>query len=184
MLRSVAAVAAMYMAVASAPALAADWRLGGLSIGAGNRSVTYIDTDSLRDVRGKIRFRSDRYLERLENGITRRVEVSEVDCTTMQVTRLRARLFQGRALVAMINAPREENLYSSTSGDHWIVRRVCERNYLSGPVNDREEDCGRMFAAEWAPLPGRLAFYVPAPRPDAPQATQMAAAAIVRAAGK
>lgn len=180
MTKSVAAFAACFgVAMSAAPALAADWQLAGLSIADGNRSVTYVDVGSIRTVRGKIRYRHDRYLERPENGIDRISAVSEVDCATMSVTQLRAQYYKGRALIGMANTPREESAYSSDSGRHWVVRRVCEGGYLAKAKGDRYEDCERIFAVDWAPFPGRLALFVPVVRTDTAFASQMTATSTI-----
>lgn len=185
MTKSLAAVAAcLAAAMPAAPAFAADWQLAGLSIAEGNRSVTYVDADSIRNVRGKVRYRSDRYLEYPENGISRISAVSEVDCVTMSVTHLRAQYYKGRALIGMANTPREESHYSSDSGSHWVVRRVCEGDYLAEASGDRYEDCERIFAMDWAPFPGRLALFVPVVRTGTAYATQMTATSSIGIAPK
>lgn len=179
----IAAALAVSLAMVAAPAVAADWQLAGLSIGDGNRSVTYVDRDSVRTVGGKLRFRSDRYYERAQKGLSRVLAVSEVDCATLSATLLRARYYDGSALIAMTNAPHEDNLYSSRSGAHWIVRRICDGAYLGTTVDNRAEDSERMFTMDWTPFPGQLALYVPTVRTEAP-VTQMAAAVSVSAIPK
>lgn len=146
----------------SAPAMAADWKLAGLAIGEGNRGVTYVDASSVRHVRDKIRFRSELYLERPENGIDRIFTLSDVDCATMKVTVLRESYHSGRALLGFGQAPRETSYYSDDNSYHWVLRRVCDGEFLSSEVSDRHVDAARMFSLNWNPIPGRLSLYVPA----------------------
>lgn len=156
--RWVAVAALSFIAV---PAQASDWQLAGLAIGADNRGVIYVDASSVRSVRGKIRFRSDRYLEHVENGADRILAVSEVDCSRMTVTVLRAQYYSGGALVGMVSRPREENFYSSATSDHWVTRRVCEGKFLGSAVEDGRRDSSRMFTLDWAPVAEQLAITIP-----------------------
>lgn len=156
--RWVAVAALSFIAV---PAEAADWRLAGLAIGPANRGVIYVDAGSVRSVRGKIRFRSDQYLERVENGTDRILAVSEADCTKMTVTVLRARYYAGGALVGMVSSPRVENFYSNATSNHWVTRRVCEGEFLGSAVEDGRRDSSRIFTLNWAPIAEKLAITIP-----------------------
>lgn len=143
------------------PLHAADWKLAGLATGADNRGVTYVDVSSVREVRGKVRFRTEQHLEKPENGIDRLLSVVEVDCSRMTVTVLRAQYFRGAGLVGMVGTPREDNAYSSTTSTHWVIRRICDEEYLSGPIADTATQAKRMFAMDWAPFAEQLAVTLP-----------------------
>lgn len=168
------AVAAALLA-ATGPALAEDWKLAGLSIGDANRAATYVDADSVREKRGKIRFRSEQYLESGRSGFNRVAALSEVDCSSMTVTVLREGYYANSALVAFGRAPREENYYSANTSYHWVLRRVCEGEYLSASVDDHRNDSARLFTLDWSPVPGRLSVYVPTVVQGMPSGTQVAA---------
>jgi hypothetical protein len=154
-----ACVAALF--AMSVPALAADWKVAGLGMGSGNRSVTYVDAASIHIKRGKVRFQSEQYLESLAAGYDRISTLSEVDCESMTLTVLRESLHSGRSLVAFGDVPRISNHYSSSTSQHWVLRRVCEGNYLSEPVEDHDRDSARMFTLDWSPVPGRLSVAMP-----------------------
>ncbi|HWH23125.1 MAG TPA: surface-adhesin E family protein [Allosphingosinicella sp.] len=170
-----AAAAMLLAAPASAPA--ADWRVANFAFGEGNRGVTYVDTSSVKEKRGRIRFRSEQYLERPAEGYNRISALSEVDCASMKVTTLREAYYSGPRLVAFGQAPREASHYSSSTSQHWLLRRICEGEYLSDAVADHAGDSERMFALDWSRVPGRLSIAIPAVVPGRSKGAVMAAAA-------
>lgn len=167
------ALAAALLA-ASSSALAADWKVVNLAMGSDNRGITYVDAESVRPKGDRIRFRSEQYLESGKAGYDRVSRLSEVECSSMTHIVLRESYHSGRALVAFGGAPRESNHYSSSTNDHWMLRRICEGNYLSGPVEDQARDSARLFALDWSPIPGRLSVVMPVAMPG-PSGTQVAA---------
>jgi hypothetical protein len=172
-LRGGALCAAIFCA--SAPALAADWKLASLAMGSGNRGITYVDAASVQPKRGKIRFRSEQYLETPRQGYDRIAALSEVDCESMALTVLREGYYSGRAVVAFNSIPRTSSHYSSGTSEHWMLRRVCEGDYLSDSVQDQGSDSARMFALDWSPVPGRLSVVMPVSI-GRPSGTQVASA--------
>ncbi|MDQ3139955.1 MAG: hypothetical protein M3Q15_04450 [Pseudomonadota bacterium] len=162
------------MILAATPALSADWKVVGFTMGAANRGVTYVDAASIKPKRDRIRFRSEQYLESGGQGYDRISTTSEVDCASMTLTVLRESYHRGPALIAFGPAPREENHYSPSTSQHWTLRRICDGSYLSGSVLDHSRDSARLFTLEWSPVPGRLAVATPIAMPSRPLGTQVA----------
>lgn len=145
----------------STSAVAADWRVANLALGGDNRGVTFVDTASMKTKQGKIRFRTERYFESAKAGYDRIFALSEVDCASFSLTVFREGFYSGRVPIGFISGPRTSNHYSSASSEHWMLRRICEDDYLSGSVEDQNRHSARMFAMDWSPLPGRLSIAMP-----------------------
>lgn len=162
---------AAVMLAASSSAYAADWKVVNLAMGRDNRGITYVDAESVRPKGNRIRFRSEQYLEKTRFNYDRISRLSEIDCSTMDLTVLRESYHFGRNLIAFGQTPRGSTHYSSANGDHWMLRRICDRQYLSGSVGDHESASKRLFTVVWNPIPGRLAVAmptsVPVPMPGA-----------------
>lgn len=159
----------------SGPALADGWKVAGLAIGERNRAVTYVEAESIREKGGKLRFRSEQYLERDNKGFNRISALSEVDCRSMTVTVLRESYYDDAALVAFGPTPRESSHYSTASSYHWVLRRICGGDYLSASIDDHRDDAARMFTLDWSPVPGRLAVAMPIVAPGRSSSSQVAA---------
>jgi 2-polyprenyl-3-methyl-5-hydroxy-6-metoxy-1,4-benzoquinol methylase len=145
---------------ASSPAAARQWKVANLAISDEGRRVVYVDVDSLKENNGKVQFRAEEHFEHAQDtdGYDTVSETAVVDCVSMDLTVLHAAYSRAGAPVAFVSTPQEGNYYSSSSATHWLLQRICNRDFGSASVSDLTKDSGRLFAQNWTGVPSALAF--------------------------
>lgn len=151
---------ASLVAGASSAASARQWKMANLVLSDTGRRVVYVDVDSLKEKNGKIQFRSEEHFEHQQDtdGYDSVSQVSVVDCVSMDLTVLHAAYSRAGAPVAFVSTPQEGNYYSSSSATHWLLQRICNRDFTNASVGDLTTDSSRLFAEDWSAVPSALAF--------------------------
>jgi len=141
-------------------ASARQWKMANLVMSDDGRRVVYVDVDSLKESNGKIQFRSEEHFEHRQDtdAYDTVSETAVVDCVSMDLTVLHAAYSRAGAPVAFVSTPQEGNYYSSSSATHWLLQRVCSRDFSSASVGDLTKDSSRLFAEDWTGVPSALAF--------------------------
>jgi len=152
--------AAALMWCLSGTSTAAEWRVAGAAYGEAGRSITFIDSESLKARRGKIHFRSREYFADDAGGFDAIALSGEADCARAQLTVTRS-TYLLRGIPVAFGAPMQAiEVAPAGTATYSLIAQLCSGRFLSGPIPQLPEFARESFKKPWAALSPTLSINI------------------------